>query len=203
MSNDQYGGMHARQPTYLELIRRGARQHGARVAIVFGEQSLSFAEVDKLSSQLAHALYAQGLKQNDRIALLLNNSLLSVPLDFACVKAGLNRVPLNGRLSLPEHVKMLQETACTSLVFGQGMEQRAAELQAAMPALSLLGLGAAIPGALDGELDDAIREREQGVILAAADIFARVEFGAALANDDVAGENELTAVALDAKTLGL
>ena len=149
MSNDQYGGMHARQPTYLELIRRGAHQHGARVAIVFGEQSLSFAEVDKLSSQLAHALYAQGLKQNDRIALLLNNSLLSVPLDFACVKAGLNRVPLNGRLSLPEPVKMLQETACTSLVFGQGMEQRAAELQAAMPALSLLGLGVAIPGATD------------------------------------------------------
>jgi len=37
------------------------------------------------------------------------------------------------------------------------------------------------------------------VILADADVFARVVFGAALANDDVAGEDELAAVALDAK----
>lgn len=149
MSNEQYGGMHARQPTYLELIRRGARQHGERVAIVFGEQSLSFAEVDRLSSQLAHAMHAQGVRQNDRVALLINNGLLSVPMDFACVKAGLNRVPLNARLSLPEHVKMLQETACARLVFGQGLEQRAAELRAAMPELSILGLGTAMPEVQD------------------------------------------------------
>ena len=149
MSNEQYGGMHARQPTYLELIRRGARQHGERVAIVFGEQSLSFAEVDRLSSQLAHAMHAQGVRQNDRVALLVNNGLLSVPMDFACVKAGLNRVPLNARLSLPEHVKMLQETACARLVFGQGLEQRAAELRAAMPELSILGLGTAMPEVQD------------------------------------------------------
>jgi hypothetical protein len=53
--------------------------------------------------------------------------------------------------------------------------------------------------ALDGELDGAILQREQGVILAHADIVARVEFGAALANDDVASRTSLTAVALDAR----
>jgi hypothetical protein len=57
--------------------------------------------------------------------------------------------------------------------------------------------------ALDGELNHAVLECEQGVILAAADVFARVEFGAALANDDVASQDELTAVALDAQSLGL
>jgi hypothetical protein len=56
-------------------------------------------------------------------------------------------------------------------------------------------------GALDGELHGAFGQREQGVVLADADVFARVEFGAALANDDVAGEDELAAVALDARRL--
>ena len=65
------------------------------------------------------------------------------------------------------------------------------------------GHRAALLFALDGELDGTVLQCVEGVILAAADVFARVEFGAALANDDVAGENELTAVALDAKTLGL
>jgi hypothetical protein len=59
--------------------------------------------------------------------------------------------------------------------------------------------GATLLGALDGELHGAFGQREQGVILADADVFARVEFGAALANDDVAGEDELAAVALDAQ----
>ena len=96
-------------PTYLELIRRGALQHGPRTAIVFGERSLSFTEVDQLSSRLAHALHAAGAAPRTRVALLLNNGLHSVPLDFACVKAGINRVPLNARLSLAEHARMLAD----------------------------------------------------------------------------------------------
>ncbi len=65
------------------------------------------------------------------------------------------------------------------------------------------GNGAALLFTLDGELDHAVLECEEGVVLAAANVFARVEFGAALANDDVASQNELTAVALDAQSLGL
>ena len=61
---------------------------------------------------------------------------------------------------------------------------------------------ATVLGALDGELDGAILQREQGMVLATADILAGVELGTALANEDVAGEDELTAVALDAKTFG-
>lgn len=148
-SNTVPGGAQARQPTYLELIRRGARQHGPRTAIVYGDQSLSFAQVDALSSRMAHALHASGLGQGTRVALLLGNGLYSVPLDFACAKAGLNRVPLNARLSLSEHVAMLRETGCTHLVFGEGLAQRAQELRDAMDGLACLGLGAALDGAAD------------------------------------------------------
>jgi fatty-acyl-CoA synthase len=136
----------ARGPTYLELIRRGARQHGPRTAIVFGDRTLSFAEVDRLSSQLAHALHAAGAAAHTRVALLLNNGLHSVPLDFACVKAGINRVPLNARLSLAEHARMLAETGCTHLVFGPDLAERAQALRdaAGASALACLGLGAAL-----------------------------------------------------------
>lgn len=149
MQDDQYGSMHARQPTYLELIRRGARQHSSRIAIVYGEQQLSFAEVNSLSTQLAHALATKGLQQHDRVGLLVNNSLLSVPLDFACVKAGLNRVPLNSRLSVAEHAKMLTDTGCSYLVVGEGLEQRAEELKVELPQLNCLGLNAALDKTTD------------------------------------------------------
>src|SRR5262245_43559866 len=48
-------------------------------------------------------------------------------------------------------------------------------------------------------LDLAFAKREQGVVLTDADVFAGVPFGAALANDDVAGKNALAARLLDAK----
>ncbi|HBP67646.1 MAG TPA: long-chain fatty acid--CoA ligase, partial [Alcanivorax sp.] len=73
--------------------------------------------------------------------LLLNNSLYSVPVDFACVKAGINRVPLNARLSLNEHRKMLEETGCELLLYGADLSERASELRDALPTLQCHGIG--------------------------------------------------------------
>ncbi|MDF3834322.1 AMP-binding protein [Cupriavidus basilensis] len=136
-------------PTTLALIRRGAAQHGPRTAIVFGGQSLTFGEVDALSARLAHALQAAGAGPGERVALLLNNGLHSIPLDFACVKAALNRVPLNARLSLAEHQRMLLDTGCRMLVFGPDLAERAQALRQALPELACHGLGASLDGGID------------------------------------------------------
>jgi acyl-CoA synthetase (AMP-forming)/AMP-acid ligase II len=142
MTPTQASAIGASGPTYHELIRRGALQHGPRTAIVCGKDSLTFQEVDRLSSQLAQALHQSGALPRARVALLFNNGLYSVPLDFACVKAGINRVPLNARLSLAEHTKMLQETRCKYLVFGADLAERATALAGEVPGLIRLGLGA-------------------------------------------------------------
>jgi fatty-acyl-CoA synthase len=139
---------HGPGPTYLELIRRGAVQHGPRTAIVFGDRSMTFADVDALSSRIAHALLTQAARHT-RIGLLVNNGLYSVPVDFACVKAGMNRVPLNSRLSLMEHKRMLEDTGCRHLVFGPDQTERAAALQREIPGLTCVGLGTAMDGAID------------------------------------------------------
>ena len=58
------------------------------------------------------------------------------------------------------------------------------------------------PAAAAGaELDGAGDEREQRVVAAAADAVAGVEVGAALADDDLAGVDQLAAEALDAEAL--
>lgn len=135
--------------TYLDLISRGGKHYPDRTAVVFEGQTMTFAEVDNLSSQLANAFGAAGIKHQDRVALLLNNSLYSVPVDFACVKAGINRVPLNSRLAVSEHVRMLKETGVTSLVFGADLRDHAMALKAELPTLSCHGLGTCIEGGRD------------------------------------------------------
>ena len=60
------------------------------------------------------------------------------------------------------------------------------------------------PAAAAGaELDRAGDEREQRVVAATADAVAGVEVGAALADDDLAGVDDLAAEALDAEALGV
>lgn len=135
--------------TYIDLIRRGALQHEPRTAVVFGDETLTFGEVDRLSSQLANALHAVGATQGVRAAILLNNGLYSVPMDFACVKAGVNRVPLNTRLSLTEHARMIRDTGCTHLLFGPDQESRARELVASVTGLRSWTVGAVIDGMPD------------------------------------------------------
>jgi acyl-CoA synthetase (AMP-forming)/AMP-acid ligase II len=135
--------------TYLDLINRGAKHYPDRTAIVYEEQSFTFKEVDQLSSRLAHALYAAGAHQGDRVALLLNNGPYSVLLDFACVKAGLNRVPLNARLSVHEHARMLKDTGVRRVVFGHDLADRAQALEQELLELKCHGLGSKIAGGDD------------------------------------------------------
>src|SRR5664279_2916066 len=58
-----------------------------------------------------------------------------------------------------------------------------------------------LASALGAELDRARGQREQGVILPAADALTRVELGAPLADQDLAGADDLAAEPLDAQAL--
>lgn len=133
-------------PLTRDLIMRGARQHGERTAVICGDRRMTFREVDALSNRLAHAMRGEGCEHRSRVALLVNNSIYSVPTDFACVKAGINRVPLNSRLSLDEHSRMVDETGCTALFYGPDLADRAQQLSERFPQLRCVGLESSFDG---------------------------------------------------------
>ncbi len=126
-----------------EMVRRGARQFGDRVAVRFADQALSFTQAEAWANRIANALIATGQAPlGARVALLLNNGLFSIPLDFACAAARITRVPLNARLSAREHAQMIEGTGARLLVFGPDLAERGAELAGLVKGLSLLCLGA-------------------------------------------------------------
>ena len=141
--------------TYADLINRGGLATPEDTALIFEDRSLSFAEVTRLTNQLVNVLLDQGLKRGDKVALLLNNGLYSVPVDFACAKMSLNRVPLNARLSVQEHSRMLADTDCGTLIHGVDLADRALALKEMLPALQCLPLGDGSGGGLLGEAEQA------------------------------------------------
>lgn len=134
-----------------ELIRRGARQHANRTAILFGDERLTFAEVDVLAARMANVFRARGL---DRVGLLLDNGLYSVPVDFACVKANLPRVPLNSRLTVAEQEQMLRGLDVRVLVHGASQAERAAELAGRTHVEMIEVESALLPLARDASADE-------------------------------------------------
>jgi len=126
-----------------EMIRRGALHHKDRTALRFGDRSLTFAEVDALSNRIANALINRlGLEPLSRVAILLDNGLHTIPIDFACVKARLTRVPLNSRLSRAEQQRMIAGAGAAVLIHGANHVERALDLAESLPGLRCLGIGA-------------------------------------------------------------
>ena len=125
----------------VELIRRGARYFPERTAVLFEDKSLTFAGVDELSNRFAHVLARNGITRGSRLAILANNSIYSMPVDFGCIKAGAARTPLNARLSIDEHEHMLRETGASVVIYDAELAERAEALANRVDGLRMLGLG--------------------------------------------------------------
>jgi fatty-acyl-CoA synthase len=78
-------------------IRDRAVVTPGRVAIEYGDDRISYAELDARSEALACALVGLGLSRGDRVTSLTRNSPEHVELFFACAKAGLVLTPLSWR----------------------------------------------------------------------------------------------------------
>lgn len=125
----------------VDLARRGAQRYRDRIAVVVGNESLTYRDVDVMANRIANVLLGMGYGRGSRIGLLLNNGIWSLPIDFGCLKAGVARVPLNPRLSLPEQTRMLAETEVRLLIHGADLGERALALAEELDDLTLLSLG--------------------------------------------------------------
>ena len=65
----------ATAPTIRAQLRLLAADHGDRQAVVFGDQVVTYAELERRSLAFASALDAAGLAAGDRVAALLPNSV--------------------------------------------------------------------------------------------------------------------------------
>lgn len=143
----------------LEFVRQGVEQFADRTAVYFGNHTLTFSEANDASNRIAAGFAEAGLKKGDHVGLVYGNGLWTISVDFATMKSGLVRVPLNPRLSVEEHARMLAEADVNILVHDADTRERAAELLQRMPDGKALGLGCA---AADGHGPNLLDEKFAG-----------------------------------------
>ena len=112
------------------LLTKRALLNGNREAYVDSRTGvrLNFSELNDRCNQLAQGLLKQGVKQGDRVALMLMNSSEFIEAYFAIAKIGGVVVPLNWRLVADELEFILKNSGASVLIFGEDFDDVVAEL---------------------------------------------------------------------------
>ncbi|HUZ08763.1 MAG TPA: long-chain fatty acid--CoA ligase [Acidimicrobiales bacterium] len=84
------------------MLSNSARRFPARPAVTWGDQRLTYADLDRRSDALAHGLASLGARKDDRVVVLMRNRPELIEAMYACFKAAYCMVPLNSRLTAAE-----------------------------------------------------------------------------------------------------
>jgi amino acid adenylation domain-containing protein len=122
------------------LLTRAAAAVPDSMAVVDGNRRLSYADLDRESSRLAHALLDRGVSRGDRVGLYLDKSLESIIGIYAILKAGAAYVPLDPHAPVARLAYILGNCDVRVLLTGREKASTWDELAARHAGLSTLFL---------------------------------------------------------------
>lgn len=143
--------MHPQIHTLGDIPRVHASAHPDRVAVKYGDIVQTFADLDKASNQLAHALVAEGFSPQTRIAFLDRNSEAFFPILFGTSRAGLTLATVNFRLTPNEIAYILNDSEAALVFVGREFVEN---VEAARDKLQYLGKVVVIDGDGDASLEN-------------------------------------------------
>ncbi len=129
--------------TVGEVLRRAAREHPERVALIAqsssGEVRWTFRELDELADFYARGVMAAGLERGERAAVWATNLAEWVLLEFALARAGVVLVTANTAFKAAEIEYLLKQSESHALFFGAGFRDVSyPEVLASLPPLPWL-----------------------------------------------------------------
>ncbi|MDT0328087.1 non-ribosomal peptide synthetase [Nocardiopsis lambiniae] len=104
--------------TVPEVFEEHVRRDPDAVAVVFGEQRLTYAELDARANRLAHHLVARGVRRGDPVAVLLDRGVELAVAVLAAAKAGAPSLLLDPGFP-DERLRSLADAARVRCVIGR------------------------------------------------------------------------------------
>ena len=101
--------------TIGQILPETAARFGDRTALVFGERSFTFGELEALTSRLASGLAETGVGAGDRVTLYAQNSWEWVVAYYAIAKAGGVINPINSMLTPSEVAYVVRDCGAKAL----------------------------------------------------------------------------------------
>ncbi len=104
-----------------------ARLTPEQLALMAGDERLTFGELDRRATDVARRLVGLGVQPGDRVAVLLRNGVPLVELVHGVGRAGAVLVPLNVRLAPAELAWQIEDSRACLLLYDEANEASARE----------------------------------------------------------------------------
>ena len=101
-----------------DIPRLNARRYPNKTALIMGDQQLTFKQLNDKANRLAHGLISMGVGPGDRVALMAENCLEFVIVNYAAAKCGAILVPVNFRFKKKELVYLVNDSEPSILLYG-------------------------------------------------------------------------------------
>jgi long-chain acyl-CoA synthetase len=108
------------------VLEQSAARNPAKTAVILDDIRLSYAELNGAANMIAGGLVRLGVKQGDKVAIMLPNTPHFVMCYYAILKAGAVVVPLNVLFKQNEVAYHLQDSDAVALIAWEGFLGEAA-----------------------------------------------------------------------------
>ena len=99
------------------IPRKRAAMHPEKTAVIHEDRPVTYRDLNEGVNRCAHMLRKKGIRNGDRVALVLLNCVEFLEIYFACAKLGAILVPLSWRLMGSELVYPVNDCGARMLVF--------------------------------------------------------------------------------------
>ena len=103
------------QKTIGQILPEIALKLGNKTALIFGDRTFTFAELDRLSNRVANGLTAMGIEPGDRVTLYAQNGWEWVVSYYGIAKTGAVLNPINVMLTPQEVAFVVKDCGAKAL----------------------------------------------------------------------------------------
>jgi long-chain acyl-CoA synthetase len=127
--------------TLSTLLSERARSTPDKICITFEKQKFTYSTIDDLVSGIAGGLSEYGVRDRDRIAILMDNCPEYIFSYFAILRAGGIAVPINTFLTPDEISYILNDCNCKFLIYNNAFSSRTEKIIEINPSLKAVDFG--------------------------------------------------------------
>ncbi len=112
------------------IVQKRAEMSPDKPAIIFEDEPVTYKELNQGVNRAAHFMRKRGIRNGDRVSVVLLNCVEFLEVYFACAKLGAILVPLNHRLVGPELEYQLNDCGARMVVFHDALVDNIDQIRA-------------------------------------------------------------------------